>query len=116
MLFLLIKKTTNYEQNCYFIMGYKLQINLLDEFINDFVEGELSNSELQSFSELQNRDVSIRSTAQSGVRVRKYLKNLRTVKCRPGFDQRMAAKFAVELEREVIERNKNRSSQPAVSS
>lgn len=97
-------------------MGHKLQINLLDQFINDFVEGKLSNAELQSFSELQNSDESIRATAQSGVRVRKYMKNLKSVKCRPGFDKRMAAKFAVELEREVIERNKNRLGQPAVSS
>jgi|AntRauTorckE6833_2_1112554.scaffolds.fasta_scaffold05422_2 hypothetical protein len=97
-------------------MSYTLQSNLLDRFINDFAEGELSSAELQSFSELQERDESVRLTAQSGIMVRKYLKNLKPVKCRPGFDQRMAAKFAVELEREVIERNKNRSSHPAVSS
>lgn len=97
-------------------MSYKIHTNLLERFINDFAEGKLSNAELQAFSELQNSDDSIRVTAQAGIRVRKYLKNLNTVKCRPGFDQRMAAKFALELENEVIERNKNRFGQPAVSS
>jgi hypothetical protein len=97
-------------------MSYTLQSNLLDGFINDFTEGKLSSAELQSFSELQEKDESVRLTAQSGIKVRKYLKNLKSVTCSSGFDQRMAAKFALELEREVIERNKNRSSQPAVSS
>lgn len=97
-------------------MSYKIHTNLLEGFINDFAEGKLSNAELQAFSELQNSDDSIRATAQAGIRIRKYMKNLKSVNCRPGFDQRMAAKFALELEREVIERNKNRSGQPAVSS
>lgn len=97
-------------------MGYNIQTNLLDEFINDFTEGKLSKVELQAFSELQNSDEQIRRMAQSGVKVRKYLKVLKPVGCRPGFDQSMAAKFALELEREVIERNKNWSGQPAVSS
>lgn len=97
-------------------MGYKLHTNLLEEFINDFAEGKLSNAELQAFSELQNSDKSIRATAQAGIQVRKYMKKLNPVKCRPGFDQRMAAKFALELEREIVERNKDRVGQPAVSS
>lgn len=75
--------------------------NLLDEFINDFSEGKLSKAELQSFSELQNIDPEIKRTARSGIQARKNLKNLKPVTCRPGFDQRMAAKFALELENEV---------------
>lgn len=35
------------------------------------------------------------------------LRNLPKVKARPGFDQRMAAAFAMELERETQERNKS---------
>ncbi|WP_340102980.1 hypothetical protein [Rhodohalobacter sp. 8-1] len=97
-------------------MSYTLQSNVLDSIINDFTEGKLSVAELRSFSELQDSDDSIRLVAQSGIKVRKYLKNLKKVQCRPGFDQRMAAKFAIELEREVTERNKNRRSHIAVSS
>lgn len=96
-------------------MSYTYPPNVLDIIINDFTEGKLSVAELRSFSELQDKDESVRLTAQSGIKVRKYLKNLKTVTGRPGFDQRMAAKFALELEQEVIEKNKDRSSQPAVS-
>lgn len=97
-------------------MSYSLQSNVLDSIINDFTEGKLSAGELRSFSELQDKDVDVRLTAQSGIKVRKYIKNLKFVACRPGFDQRMAAKFSLELEREVAEQNKERTSQPAVSS
>jgi hypothetical protein len=97
-------------------MSYKLQLNLLDRFINDFTEGKLSSAELQSFSELQEQDEAVRLTAQSGIKVRKYLERLPSVVCQPGFDQRMAAKFALELEREVTQRNVDMFSQPAVSS
>lgn len=39
--------------------------------------------------------------------IAKKLVNLPKVKARPGFDQRMAAAFAMELERETQERNKS---------
>lgn len=97
-------------------MSYTSQSNVLESIINDFTEGKLSDAELRSFSELQDKDESVRLTAQSGIKVRKYLKNLKFMTCRPGFDQRMAAKFALELEREMVEKNKKSSSQPAVSS
>jgi len=97
-------------------MNYKLPSNLLDRFINDYTEGKLSTGELQAFSELQEMDAEVRKTARAGIKVRKYLRNLKAVSCRPGFDQRMAAKFALELEREVAEKNRKRTSQPAVSS
>ena len=97
-------------------MSYTLSTNLLDRFINDYTEGKLSTAELQSFSELQEIDQQVRETAKSGITIRKYLKQLKPVTCRPGFDQRMAAKFSLELEREVMEQNKKRTTQPAVSS
>lgn len=96
-------------------MVYKINDSLLDQFINDFAEGRLSKGELEAFSEIQNTNPAIRAQAQAGIRVRKYLKNLRKVNSRPGFDQRMAAKFAMELEKEVNMNNKKRISQPAVS-
>jgi hypothetical protein len=97
-------------------MSFTLQPNLLDGIINDYTEGKLSTAELQSFSELKEKDASIRQTAEAGIRIRRLLGKLTDVKCRSGFDQRMAAKFALELEREVTERNKRNSGQPAVSS
>lgn len=97
-------------------MSFTLQPNPLDCIINDYTEGKLSTAELQSFSELKEQDNSIRKKAEAGIRIRRLLAKLTDVKCRPGFDQRMAAKFALELEREVKEGNKHRSNQPAVSS
>lgn len=96
-------------------MSYTLPANLLDRIINDYTEGMLSTAELQSFSELQQINDEVRETARAGVSIRKYLRNLKPVSCRSGFDRRMAAKFALELEREVTEKNKKRSSQPKVS-
>lgn len=97
-------------------MNYTLPSNLLDRIINDYAEGILSKAELQSFSELKEQDLEIQKKASAGITVRKYLKNLKPVGCRPGFDQRMAAKFAMELERETSMRNRVRITQPAVSS
>ena len=97
-------------------MSYTLPSNLLDRFINDYTEGRLSTAELQSFSELKENDKQIRDTARAGIQIRRCLKSLQPVACRPGFDRRMAAKFALELEREIVEQNKKRTSQPAVSS
>jgi hypothetical protein len=79
--------------------------NLLDEFINDFAEAKLSKAELQSFSELTDNDPELRHIAISGIKARKNLRNLRKIKSRPGFDQRMAAKFSMELEREIMSQN-----------
>ena len=97
-------------------MSYTLPSNLLDRFINDYAEGILSKAELQSFSELKEQDLEIQKKASAGIAVRKYLQNLKPVGCRPEFDQRMAAKFAMELERETAKRNRERIAQPAVSS
>ncbi len=90
----------------YFVMVYKQNSSLLDEFINNFSEARLSKAELQSFSELLDNDPVLRHTALSGIKARKNLRNLPKVKCRPGFDQRMAAKFSMELEREIQAQNR----------
>jgi len=102
--------------NGYFAMSYTLPSNLLDRFINDYTEGRLSTAELRSFSELKENDKQIRETARAGIEIRRCLNNLKPVGCRPGFDRRMAARFALELERDVTRQNKKRTSQPAVSS
>lgn len=97
-------------------MLLKSQNSLLEDFIADFSEGKLSKPELQAFSELQESDPEIRKMAQSGIRIHHRLRNLKKVVARPGFDQRMAAKFAVELEREVQVKNKNKIGYSPVSS
>lgn len=96
-------------------MVYKMNDNLLDQFINDFAEGRLTKAELEAFSEVQDLNPEVRREAQSGIRVRKYLKNLKPIGCRPGFEQRMAAKFALELEKEVASKNQSLLSQSALS-
>lgn len=97
-------------------MLLKSQHTLLEDFIADFAEGKLSKPELQAFSELQESDPEIRKMAQSGIRVHNKLRNLKKVTARPGFDQRMAAKFAMELEREVKANNRNRIGYSPVTS
>ncbi|CAN5261728.1 hypothetical protein BH23BAC3_BH23BAC3_12010 [soil metagenome] len=94
----------------YFVMVYKQKNTLLDEFINDFSEAKLSKAELQSFSELLDNEPALRHTALSGIKARKNLSNLSEIKCRPGFDQRMAAKFSMEIEREIQFQNGSSSS------
>jgi len=94
----------------YFAMVYKQKTTLLDEFINDFAEAKLSKAELQSFSELMDNDPALRHTAMSGVKVRKNLRKLRKINCRAGFDQRMAAKFSMELGREIQSQNRSNQS------
>jgi len=100
----------------YFVMVYKQNTILLDEFINDFSEAKLSKAELQSFSELLDNDPALRYTALSGIKARKNLSNLPKVKCRAGFDQRMAAKFSMELEREIQFQNRSSYSVAKASS
>lgn len=89
------------------MMSFKQHSNLLEEFVNDFAEGKLSKAELQSFSELQEQDSELQRYARSGMRARKNLRRLPKIGCRPGFEQRMAAKFAMELEREVHVANRS---------
>lgn len=91
-------------------MVYKHTITLLDEFINDFAEAKLTKAELQSFSELLVSRPAIRDTALSGIKARKNLSNLPKINCRPGFDQRMAAKFSMEIEREIQFQNRSNHS------
>ena len=86
-------------------MTFKTSEYIINEIIADFSECNLSEAELQSFSELQDKNLKIRKTAQSGIRIHNMLKRLDTVGVSSRFDQRMSAKFALELENEIQERN-----------
>jgi len=91
-------------------MIYKLDDNILDQFINDFAEGQLTKAELQAFSELQDSKPSVKRSARAGMEARKNLRKLPFVGCRPGFNQRLAAKFSRELQMEKHDLKKNSSS------
>lgn len=86
-------------------MTFKSTEYVINEIIADFSECNLSKAELQSFSELQDRNLKIRKTAQSGIRIHNLLKRLKNRGVSDRFDQRMSAKFAMELEKEIQERN-----------
>lgn len=86
-------------------MTFKTTKYIIDEIIADFSECNLSEAELQSFSELQDKNLNIRKTALSGIRIHNLLKRLERKGVSDRFDQRMSAKFAIELEKEIQERN-----------
>lgn len=86
-------------------MTFRSTEYVINEIIADFSECKLSNAELQSFSELQDKNLKIRKTAQSGIRIHNLLKKLKKKGVSDRFDQRMSAKFAIELEKEIQERN-----------
>ena len=81
---------------------------ILDGFIIDFAESNLSKFELQAFSELKEVNPEIKKMAHTGLRVHTLLKRSRKVKANEDFDKRMAAKFAMELQKEEIQLNKER--------
>ncbi|MEX0661713.1 MAG: hypothetical protein WD381_02605 [Balneolaceae bacterium] len=86
-------------------MTFKSTEYIINEIIADFSECSLSKAELQSFSELQDKNLKIRKTAQSGIRIHNLLKQLKTKGVSDRFDQKMSAKFAIELENEIRDRN-----------
>lgn len=45
------------------------------------------------------------NTSQGEKNIRRMLSNMPQIKAKPGFDQKMAARFAIELEKEVQQRN-----------
>lgn len=79
---------------------------IIDGFITDFAESRLTTGELQAFSELKEMHPEIKKTAYAGLRVHTLLKRTKKVKASPGFEQRMAARFAMELHQEETELNK----------
>jgi len=86
-------------------MTFKTSDDIINEIIADFSECNLSEAELQSFSELQDKNLKIRRTAQSGIRIHNMLKRLDTKGVSSRFDQRMSAKFSLELEKEIQIKN-----------
>ncbi|MFO7799008.1 hypothetical protein [Rhodohalobacter sp.] len=81
---------------------------LLTEFILDYSENKLTDSELSAFKELMNSSKVVCKAAVNGKNIRRAMSSLPKRKAGKRFDQKMAAKFAMELERETAENNANK--------
>lgn len=82
--------------------------SILTDFILDYSDCNLSKSEVRSLHDLMSQSENIRITCEGGRSVKKIFNQLPERKARPGFSQRMAAAFAMELERESVHANINR--------
>lgn len=80
----------------------------LTSFLLDYTDDQLSEAELKSFQSLLDYSPKLRKEATDGKSIRNALRTIPKKGVQPGFDQRMAAKFAMELERETTERNRSR--------
>jgi hypothetical protein len=81
---------------------------VLCSFILDYTDNCLSPAEEKSFSELMKRDRSVYRSVCSSRSIKKLLTTLPEIKAKPSFDQKMAAAFALELEREAVCANQKR--------
>lgn len=88
---------------------------ILTEFILDYSENKLTDSELSAFKELMNSSKVISKAALNGKNIRRAIASLPKRKAGKQFDQKMAAKFAMELERETAENNASRVRNRSIS-
>lgn len=87
-------------------MNVKINENkILTDFILDYADRTLSKAEERSFTELMANFPKLRKQAVCNWYIRSAFKRLKPVKARDGFEQKMAAVFAGELEREVSQLN-----------
>ncbi|WP_069131410.1 hypothetical protein [Rhodohalobacter halophilus] len=80
----------------------------ITSFLLDYSENQLSRAELQSFESLMDLTPELKREAMIGRRVHLALQSLPKKGVRSGFDQRMAARFAMELDRETAQQNRSR--------
>lgn len=81
------------------------QDEVIDDFIIRFSESSLSLSEEKAFMEVMHSYPAISHSAQAGKTVSGLLKAMPQHKAADTFEQKMAAAFALELEREKSEMN-----------
>lgn len=84
---------------------------IITDFILKFADSTLSKPELASFTELMAQNRNIRKQAFTNWYIKSAFSFLKPVRCSKRFDQKMAAKFSLELERETTEKNRNRTEQ-----
>lgn len=73
---------------------------VLDDFILRFSDCTLSLPEKEAFMEVMDQNPVVDKTARSGKIVSRLFKQLPPHKAGRGFEQKMAAAFALELEKE----------------
>lgn len=79
---------------------------VLTDFILSYSEHCLTKAEELSFNELMNVNLQIRKCAVSNKSIRSLIHKLPKVTVSDNFDQKMAAAFSLELEKETIRNNK----------
>jgi len=80
----------------------------ITSFLLDYSENLLSRAELESLESLMRLSPELSIAAKTGKTIRKALRSLPKKEVSSGFDQRMAARFSMELEREAAEMNRKR--------
>lgn len=88
---------------------------ILTEFILDYSDNNLTDSELSAFKELMSSSKVICKAAVNGKNIRRAMASLPKRKASKRFDQKMAAKFAMELERETSKNNASRVRNRSIS-
>lgn len=88
---------------------------VLTDFILDYSDQILSNPEKKSFTELMAYSAEVRKKAVSNWFIRTAMKKLPLLKASNGFDQRMAAAFAMELEKETMKANQKNTSRNEIA-
>lgn len=89
-------------------MVSKSENTQITSFLLDYCDNLLSNAELESFESLMELFPEIERKAKAGKQIRQALRKIPRKGVKPGFDQRMAARFSMELERETAQNNANR--------
>jgi hypothetical protein len=79
---------------------------LLCSFILDYTDQRLTPAEEKSFTELICNNSIVKKHAECNRSVNRLLSGLPQIKAKPTFDRKMAAAFAMELERETTEANR----------
>ncbi|MEX0823367.1 MAG: hypothetical protein WD008_03200 [Balneolaceae bacterium] len=76
------------------------------DFILDYIDQNLSVAEVKSFEEYLSNTPELQKNVQESKVIRDLYYRMPVAKTGKNFDQRMVARFALELERETTQRNK----------
>ncbi|MDX1591536.1 MAG: hypothetical protein R3283_06225 [Balneolaceae bacterium] len=84
--------------------------NILSEFILEYTEGSIEDAVKCSFEELMNSDCHIQHAVNANKVISFLLGKMPQIGVSDKFDRKMAAAFAIELEKEVENSQKQRLS------
>ena len=91
----------NANRNSYSMNQLSPENEILHDFILDYSDGSLEGGEKHSFAELMNSDCRIQRAVNANHTVPILLGKMPQIKVSDRFDRKMAAAFALELEKEV---------------